>query len=168
MKNSQFDMRCLFVVKRAATISGGPNRTVPMPRSPQPRPTAPAAVHRLQHRKDVHGRRRRSVCPEVRASGARAQAGVDTPQGPLTSSGTLHHCVNRPGEVAPLALPLHKGAMTRSRELVNPPTATIDLRPPAGQCGGPYIRIAPCACRRTRYNNGPAVLLIPIPCTCLG
>src|SRR5258708_40358989 len=104
-----------------------------MPRSPQPRPRTPAVVHLLEHRKDVHGPRRRSVCPEVHASAARAQAGAYTPRARLTSCGTLHHRVNRPGEVAPLALPLRKRAVTRSRELVTPPTATINLRPPAGQ-----------------------------------
>jgi hypothetical protein len=35
--------------------------------------------------------------------------------------------VNRPDEVAPLAVLLGKRAVTHSRELVNPPTATVDL-----------------------------------------
>src|SRR5207244_6344182 len=33
-------------------------------------------------------------------------------------NGTLHHCVNRPGEIAPLALPFRTRQVTPSRELV--------------------------------------------------
>jgi hypothetical protein len=43
------------------------------------------------------------------------------------SCGPLHNCVNRSGEITPLTVPLGKGAVTRSRELVNSPTATVDL-----------------------------------------
>ena len=64
---------------------------------------------------------------QVHASGARAQGGSNTPRAPLMSCGTLHHCVNRPGEVAPLAVPLRKRAVTRSGELVDAPAAAVDL-----------------------------------------
>src|SRR5712692_2949971 len=104
--------------------------------APLPRPTTHAGALLLRHRRDVHAPPRRSVCPEVHASGARAQAGPNIPGPPPISCRTLHYRVNGASKFAPLAVPLGQRAVTHSRELVNPSAATVDLGPPAGQQAG--------------------------------